>query len=232
METILEQQRRYHEEKERLIDAMVKEMLHKKATYREAINSDYRLKYLLDRYMTSTDRLIELYEDKDGQRKAEVAALTGPNEFQEFYNRLKQIKDFYRKHPNEISVPMSVEFDEFAKARENPTEEMANLVEFTDEEGYGKFLDLHECYEKYINLKGIEKVDYITYLATFDQLFDIPKERKTGEYRKYLLCLIEYLTWFVQRVKPLMDLDSDLQAESDAIMVQWDSGTVQGWPVI
>lgn len=29
-------------------------------------------------------------------------------------------------------------------------------VEFTDEEGYGKYLDLHECYEKYINLKGIE----------------------------------------------------------------------------
>lgn len=29
-------------------------------------------------------------------------------------------------------------------------------MEFTDEEGYGKFLDLHECYEKYINLKGIE----------------------------------------------------------------------------
>lgn len=52
--------------------------------------------------MTSTDRLIELYEDKDGQRKAEVAALTGPNEFQEFYSRLKQIKDFYRKHPNEV----------------------------------------------------------------------------------------------------------------------------------
>lgn len=32
METILEQQRRYHEEKERLVDAMVKEMLHKKNT--------------------------------------------------------------------------------------------------------------------------------------------------------------------------------------------------------
>lgn len=29
-------------------------------------------------------------------------------------------------------------------------------MEFTDEEGYGKYLDLHECYEKYINLKGIE----------------------------------------------------------------------------
>lgn len=32
METILEQQRRYHEERERLIDTMVKEMLHKKNT--------------------------------------------------------------------------------------------------------------------------------------------------------------------------------------------------------
>jgi hypothetical protein len=31
-----------------------------------------------------------------------------------------------------------------------------DLVEFTDEEGYGKYLDLHECYEKFINLKGIE----------------------------------------------------------------------------
>nr|XP_023020903.1 splicing factor 3A subunit 3 [Leptinotarsa decemlineata] len=230
METILEQQRRYHEEKERLIDAMVKEMLTKKTMYREAINSDHRQKFLLDRYMTATDRLIELYEDKDGQRKAEVASLTGPNEFQEFYNRLKQIKDFYRRHPNEISVPMSVEFDEFAKARENPNDDMANFVEFTDEEGYGKYLDLHECYEKYINLKGIEKVDYITYLGMFDQLYDIPKERKSGEYRKYLLCLIEYLMWFVQRIKPLMDLESGLQEEVDRVIATWESGTVPGWP--
>lgn len=30
METILEQQRRYHEERERLMDSMVKEIMHKK----------------------------------------------------------------------------------------------------------------------------------------------------------------------------------------------------------
>lgn len=36
----------------------------------------------------------------------------------------------------------------------------ADMVEFTDEEGYGKYLDLHECYEKYINLKGVE-VSYL-----------------------------------------------------------------------
>lgn len=37
METILEQQRRYHEERERLVDAMVKEMLHKKISVNIAI---------------------------------------------------------------------------------------------------------------------------------------------------------------------------------------------------
>lgn len=39
------------------------------------------------------------------------------------------------------------------------------MVEFTDEEGYGKYLDLHECHEKYINLKGVE-VSYC-YLLRF-----------------------------------------------------------------
>jgi splicing factor 3A subunit 3 len=80
---------------------------------------------------------------------------------------------------------MSVEFEELAKLRENPSDEtgskyhlifhiflkiitafshtnysicgnFSDMVDFTDEEGYGKYLDLHECYEKYINLKGIE----------------------------------------------------------------------------
>lgn len=44
-----------------------------------------------------------MYEDKDSLRKEEIAALSGPNEFQEFYARLKQIKEFHRKHPNEVS---------------------------------------------------------------------------------------------------------------------------------
>ncbi len=32
----------------------------------------------------------------------------------------------------------------------------SDMTEFTDEEGYGKYLDIHECYEKYINLKGVD----------------------------------------------------------------------------
>lgn len=36
-------------------------------------------------------------------RKDEVSSLSGPNEFAEFYLRLKGLKDFHKKHPNEVS---------------------------------------------------------------------------------------------------------------------------------
>ena len=32
----------------------------------------------------------------------------------------------------------------------------SDIIDFSDEEGYGKFLDLHEAYDMYINLKQME----------------------------------------------------------------------------
>ena len=76
---------------------------------------------------------------------------------------------------------MSVEFDDFAKQRENGADEtnskifnwlldwivnwfigffILDLVDFTDEEGYGKYLDLHESYIKYTNLKGFDVITF------------------------------------------------------------------------
>ncbi|XP_043994397.1 splicing factor 3A subunit 3 [Gambusia affinis] len=230
METILEQQRRYHEEEERLMDAKTKEMLHKKSTLREQINSDHRIRAMLDRYMDVSANLRDSYEDKDGMRRDELAAISGPNEFAEFYNRLKHIKEFHRKHPNEISIPMSAEFEELMKARDNPSEEAQNMVDFTDEEGYGRYLDLHDCYLKYINLKGAEKLDYITYLSSFDQLFDIPKDRKNAEYKKYLEMLLEYLQDYTDRVKPLLDQNELYGKVLIDFEKKWENGTFPGWP--
>ena len=186
METLLEQQRRYHEERERLMDGLVQERLLEKKTHKDGVNSEHRQKSMLGRYDECTAALREIYEDKDGLRKEEITALSGPNEFAEFYSRLKGIKDFHRRHPGEVFVPMSVEFDELKKIRETSGDDTNNMVEFSDEEGYGKFLDLHECYDKFVNLKGVEKMDYINYVTAFDQLYDIPRDRKGGEYRVYL----------------------------------------------
>lgn len=186
-------------------------------------------------YINSTGALKELYEDKDGERKSEVAALSGPNEFSEFYLRLKQIREFYKKHPNEISVPLSVEFEELTKVyassgNSGGNDELSMLVEFTDEEGCGRYLDLHECYEKYLNIRGVEKVDYITYLMTFDHVFDIPKERKNMDYKQYLNGLLEYLSDYVLRIKPLLDVDAELETVQKEFRHQWGNGSFPGWP--
>ena len=52
------------------------------------------------------------------------------------------------------------------------------MIEFSDEEGYGRFLDLHEHYQRYVNVKGFDKCDYLDYLGHFDKLFEISKEKK------------------------------------------------------
>ncbi len=110
METVIEQQRRYHEERERIVDAMVQEELLKKQTLKERINSDTRAKILLDRLQAITEKLQSLYDDQDGMRKEEINALSGPNEFAEFYGRLRTIKEYHRKYPNEVAEPMQMEF--------------------------------------------------------------------------------------------------------------------------
>jgi len=43
----------------------------------------------------------------DSSRKDEIKSLTA-NDFNEFYGRVKGIKDFHRKHPNEV-VQISLE---------------------------------------------------------------------------------------------------------------------------
>ena len=72
-------------------------------------------------------------------RQEEVAAMSGPDEFGEFYHRLRLIKDYHRKNPNEIEEPMQMEFLRMENERQKPSEEMqsglqCNLVinPFTD----------------------------------------------------------------------------------------------------
>lgn len=68
-------------------------------------------------------------------------------------------------------------------------------------------------------------------MSTFDQLFDIPKERKNGEYRRYLCTLLEYLQNYIGRVRPLLDLDHEINTTLENFYTQWENGTFVGWPV-
>ena len=102
------------------------------------------------------------------------------------------------------------------------------MAEFSDEEGYGKFLDLHECYDKFVNLKGVDKIDYVTYLSSFDRLFDISKEKKGSEYRIYIRMLLEYLFDFTKRVKPLLDINTEMQEVNVEFEAKFKDGEFPG----
>ena len=43
---------------------------------------------------------IKIYDDEEGVRSAEIAKLGGNTQFSAFYERLKDIKDYYRLHPS------------------------------------------------------------------------------------------------------------------------------------
>lgn len=58
-------------------------------------------------------------------------------------------------------------------------------VEFTGEEGGGRYLDLHQLYLQFINSKSFGKqIEYMEYLACFADFSAVPKSGKlTKQYK-------------------------------------------------
>lgn len=100
--------------------------------------------------------MVNLYNDESGERSKEIHSIGGPNEFAEFYSRLKTLKDIHRKNPNETALSLTLEFHEKINFIQDPDRVEKEIVRFSDEEGYGKFLDMHALFDQYLNLKGIK----------------------------------------------------------------------------
>ncbi|XP_046670968.1 splicing factor 3A subunit 3 [Homalodisca vitripennis] len=79
-------------------------------------------------------------------------------------------------------------------------------------------------------ITSVLKVDYISYLSNFDHLYEIPKERKNAEYRKYLHALLDYLHGYIARIKPLFDVNAEMENVMKDFNVAWESGSFPGWP--
>ncbi|KAJ3303120.1 hypothetical protein HDV03_004199 [Kappamyces sp. JEL0829] len=155
----------------------------------------------------------------------------------EFYSRLKGIKEYYRSLPSELAMP----FD--------PSTYIASLVDvekqaleldfvFSGEEGWGRYLDLHQCFRLYSNLKGVEKINYLTYLDRFERYRPeltrrfkiIPQSTKMHtDYYKYLVELEAYLLDWIKRAKPLFMWQTLKQQILDEFEDRWAEGTVPLW---
>lgn len=69
-------------------------------------------------------------------RKTEIDALSGANEFSEFYARLKSVKDYHRRYPNESVEPLELEFlNQAQKEREDEGKCVRDCCRFTRTSG-------------------------------------------------------------------------------------------------
>ncbi|KAJ4954013.1 hypothetical protein NE237_030845 [Protea cynaroides] len=225
--TLLEVTRSGHEEIERMERLIVKDLQREPASNRERLFQSHRVRNMIDSIMSTTEKLIEIYDDKDNARKDEIAALggqtaSGTNVFSAFYDRLKEIREYHRRHPSARVVDAGEEHEELLKQEPH--------VEFSGEESFGRYLDLHELYNEYVNSKFGEPIEYSAYLDLFSQLQKIPHSHKlTRQYREYLEHLLEYLVYFFQRKEPLQDLDRVFSKVETEFEELWAEGNIQGW---
>ncbi|KAJ8759492.1 hypothetical protein K2173_007105 [Erythroxylum novogranatense] len=230
--TLLEVTRAAHEEVERFERLIVKDLQNEPATSKDRLYQSHRVRNMIDTIISTTEKLVEIYEDKDSARKDEIAALggqtaTGTNVFSAFYDRLKEIREYHRRHPVARVVDANEQDESLLK--EEP------VVEFTGEEAFGKYLDMHELYNQYVNLildkkAGEPAMEYSTYLDVFSQPENIPRKLKySRRYREYLENLLEYLVYFFQRTEPLQDLDRLFTKIISEFEDQWTNTMVQGW---
>ncbi|KAJ6881488.1 splicing factor SF3a60 [Populus alba x Populus x berolinensis] len=225
--TLLEVTRASHEEVERLERLVVKDLQNEPANNKDRLFQSHRVGNMIDNIITTTEKLVEIYEDKDNARRDEIAALggqtaMGTNVFSAFYDRLKEIREYHRRHPAARVVDANEDYE--AMLKEEP------VIEFTGEEAFGKYLDMHELYNQYNNLKFEKPIEYSTYLDIFSQPNIVPRKLKfSRQYREYMENLLEYLVYFFQRTEPLQDLDRIFSKVTTEFEEQWENDTVQGW---
>ncbi|KAI3855098.1 hypothetical protein MKX03_018492 [Papaver bracteatum] len=225
--TLLEVTRSKHEQVERFERLIIKDFENEPTSDRERLFQDHRVRNMIEAITSSTEKLIEIYQDNDNARKDEIAELGGQTAagtgikaaLNAFYDGLKEIREYHKRHPSSRALEES---DQELLLKEEPH------VEFSGEEGHGRYLDLHELYNRYINLGSVDQskiVEYSAYLDVFSQPDQIPcKLKLTRKYREYLEHLLEYLISFFRRKEPLQDLDrifSKVETDFEHI---WEDG--------
>eukprot|EP01087_Luapelamoeba_hula_P012791 TRINITY_DN3608_c0_g1_i1.p1 TRINITY_DN3608_c0_g1~~TRINITY_DN3608_c0_g1_i1.p1 ORF type:complete len:506 (-),score=126.50 TRINITY_DN3608_c0_g1_i1:75-1592(-) len=138
--------------------------------------------------------------------------------YAQFSAAVKETRDYYDRYPD-----LDVERPEDMINKLCPYDDDV-LAMFTGEEGFGRFLDLHELYSEYINLphnKDIaQAMDYVTYLQTFF-VFDGANINKTALYRQYLEHLDTYLRSWLTRAKPLFNKEEHYASTTKEFEKKW-----------
>eukprot|EP00741_Cyanophora_paradoxa_P005594 tig00000912_g5422.t1 len=231
--TLLELTRAAHEDYERYERLLAAKLTEKPRNHKETMNQQHRIYTVLRKAQEKAKQLIQIYEDKDGMRKDEIAALGGSNVMSSFYDRLKDIREYHKRFvvtqtDNQDTITLD-------------TEDGSGTAEgvFTAEENFGKNLDLHSHFNRYLNLKAFEKLqpgftrdkfDYMTYVERLDKFAECPRSAKlTLEYKAYLEDLYLYIREFAERAMPLTNHEKVVKQVDADFEERWRNRQILGW---
>ncbi|KAF2198810.1 splicing factor 3a [Delitschia confertaspora ATCC 74209] len=231
-----EDERLLHEDLERLEQAIADRMLDEPKNPRERLTRDHEVAQFLSLIEAQSQRLLELYEDREGDGAQELQHISTGDTYNSFHKEVEKVKDFYKRYPGE-----QVQNLEKAYRKRTPEEaEQAGFAVdsmFTGEEGFGRFFDLtmlHECYLNLPDVRNARRVTYLQYLDMFD-IFTPPQcvikraKKMTELYYKYLVMLEDYLESFMRRTKPLENLEKIFAQFDKEFEEAWEKEEVAGW---
>lgn len=157
--SVLEQLRSAHEDIENIEKAMSMVLMDKSKNARVGVSCEHAMKSLVDMSQSKSNTAIEIYADKDGMRSDDINALAGQrgdkktgDVWTSFYDKVKEVKDYHRRFAVNQGLP-EVQNAEWFYNRAFEADKTENM--FSGEEEYGKRIDLHEHYVKFINLQKL-----------------------------------------------------------------------------
>lgn len=223
----MEFQRRTHEVIDHLELAIVEASIAQPKTHKGRLEQEHYINNLLDRIAECSQRLELMLQDTTGVREKEIERITAPEGTTgDFYDQLKIVKDRHRRLESTIEDVVETEA---IKASARLSDEALDGM-FSGEESFGRYLDLHQQYDMYVNLKDVKKVDYFKYLAEVDNFAIIPLSTKqTATYETYVSNLLDYLKGFFSRSKPLFDIESVNACTATEFEKSWQSASCIGW---
>lgn len=208
-------------------------------SHKETLLRDHRTRRRIDAIRAASRELIATYEDAGGARQRELAAMSGDDVFSSYYARLKATRDYHRKHPGasvRLDAPArpqgaGVEEDD-GRPDETPAAAARPAVRFSAEENYGKYVDMHDLYKRYTNLRVVgDQCNYYTFLGRVQKLDRVARDKKMGShaYRAYARDLLAYMSGFFKRRHPLADAEDFKRQILAEFEKKWDDGKVEGW---
>ncbi|KAF2153526.1 putative splicing factor 3a subunit 3 [Myriangium duriaei CBS 260.36] len=227
---VLEDLRLIHEDNERLEQAIAERFLEDHTSIRHRLGRDHQIASFLERTRTNSLRAKEIYTDTANERLKEIQAIATGENFTEFNKRLEDIRAFHKRYPGQPTDNLERAYKRRAVGDYAPFAPEVDL-QFTGEEGYGRYFDLQQLHEEYVNLPGLKRrLNYLQYLDAFDDFGSFPRAEKMKEqYFTYLNGLVRYLESFMRKVKPLENLDKLFGAFDKEFEEAWEQDKVPGW---